>query len=429
MHSGGHQWGGPLEIIQDSSTSEDFERVSRGNAEWDRASATQQRHYGGAAGPRPDLDETQKGWLLGPPPERKKKKYVDLGCVVCSKKALKYTLWGIVVAFFVLALPTIIAISLPKRHPRPPPPDNYSVALHKALLFFNAQKSGKLPKNNGVPWRRDSGLDDGSKLTDVKGGLIGGYYDAGDNTKFHFPMSFAMTMLSWSVIKYEHKFQAAGEYDHVRTSSAGAPITSSALSTPPPPQSTKFTARLRIVLNPGYPSEENVCRAITMSPLSPCALTCNDFMSSNFTKGVIDVPGMNCGPYFIPTDVLRVSPFLRLVSFPGHVHHRGASTPNNKIKYSCTGGWKMARQPKKPNPNNITGAMVGGPNRFDQFQDSRTSFRLSQSRHLAGNAGLVAALVSLTTTGRSGVDNERNLLQHSRRFTPRPRPHHRRGKP
>lgn len=46
--------------------------------------------------------------------------------------------------------------------------------------------------------------------------LVGGYYDAGDNIKFHFPMSFAMTMLSWSVIEYEHKYRAIGEYDHVR---------------------------------------------------------------------------------------------------------------------------------------------------------------------------------------------------------------------
>lgn len=76
--------------------------------------------------------------------------------------------------------------------------------------------AGKLPMNNGIPWRRDSGLQDGSNLTDVKGGLIGGYYDAGDNIKFHFPMSFAMTMLSWSLIEYEHKYRDIGEYNHVR---------------------------------------------------------------------------------------------------------------------------------------------------------------------------------------------------------------------
>ncbi|GFQ07752.1 endoglucanase 12 [Phtheirospermum japonicum] len=62
----------------------------------------------------------------------------------------------------------------------------------------------------------DSGLQDGLNQTGFKGGFVGGYYDAEDNTKFHFPMSFAMTMLSWSVIEYEHKYEAIGEYDHVR---------------------------------------------------------------------------------------------------------------------------------------------------------------------------------------------------------------------
>ncbi|KAK3002763.1 hypothetical protein RJ639_019009 [Escallonia herrerae] len=115
-----------------------------------------------------------------------------------------------------LGLLIIIAKSLPKHKTRPPPPDKYTLALRKALLFFNAQKSGKLPKSNGIPWRGNSGLQDGSGLADVKGGLVGGYHDAGDNTKFHFPMSFAMTMLSWSVIEYEHKYRAIGEYNHIR---------------------------------------------------------------------------------------------------------------------------------------------------------------------------------------------------------------------
>lgn len=76
--------------------------------------------------------------------------------------------------------------------------------------------AGKLPKSNGVSWRGNSGLDDGKGLSDVKGGLVGGYYDAGDNIKFHFPMAYAMTMLSWSVIEYSHKYESIDEYDHVR---------------------------------------------------------------------------------------------------------------------------------------------------------------------------------------------------------------------
>ena len=32
--------------------------------------------------------------------------------------------------------------------------------------------------------------------------LVGGYYDAGDNVQFGFPMAFTTTMLSWSVIEF-----------------------------------------------------------------------------------------------------------------------------------------------------------------------------------------------------------------------------------
>lgn len=43
---------------------------------------------------------------------------------------------------------------------------NYKDALTKSILFLEAQRSGKLPPNNRVPWRGDSGLNDG-KLAGV----------------------------------------------------------------------------------------------------------------------------------------------------------------------------------------------------------------------------------------------------------------------
>ena len=60
---------------------------------------------------------------------------------------------------------------------------SYSKALELSLIFYEAQRSGKLPDNNRVPWRADSGLKDD---------VLGGYYDAGDHVKFGFPMA-AMT--------------------------------------------------------------------------------------------------------------------------------------------------------------------------------------------------------------------------------------------
>jgi hypothetical protein len=41
--------------------------------------------------------------------------------------------------------------------------------------------------------------------------LTGGYYDAGDNVKFGFPMAFTVTMLAWGVIEYKTQLQSANQ--------------------------------------------------------------------------------------------------------------------------------------------------------------------------------------------------------------------------
>ncbi|KAG9443443.1 hypothetical protein H6P81_014783 [Aristolochia fimbriata] len=195
-------WGGPLEInATDSATDDDR---SRNLQDLDRA----------ALSSRP-LDETQQSWLLGPG-EQKKKKYVDLGCIIVSRKLFVWTVGSILVCGFLAGLITLIVKTVPRHHHGRPPPDNYTQALHKALMFFNAQRSGPLPKHNNVSWRGNSCMKDGLSDSAVHRNLVGGYYDAGDAIKFNFPASFAMTMLSWSVIEYSHKYEAAGELNHIK---------------------------------------------------------------------------------------------------------------------------------------------------------------------------------------------------------------------
>lgn len=77
--------------------------------------------------------------------------------------------------------------------------------------------AGKLPKDNNVTWRGNSCMQDGKgEPGEFYKDLVGGYYDAGDAIKFNFPMSYAMTLLSWSVIEYSAKYEAAGELNHVK---------------------------------------------------------------------------------------------------------------------------------------------------------------------------------------------------------------------
>ncbi|XP_024536388.1 endoglucanase 6 [Selaginella moellendorffii] len=85
---------------------------------------------------------------------------------------------------------------------------DYGEALSKSILFYEAQRSGRLPDHQRVTWRSHSGLEDG-KASGVD--LSGGYYDAGDNVKFGLPMAFTITMLSWSVVEYRDQIAKSGE--------------------------------------------------------------------------------------------------------------------------------------------------------------------------------------------------------------------------
>ncbi|PIA34839.1 hypothetical protein AQUCO_03700250v1 [Aquilegia coerulea] len=88
---------------------------------------------------------------------------------------------------------------------------DYTDALAKSILFFEGQRSGKLPSNQRLAWRGDSALSDG---TPEHVDLVGGYYDAGDNVKFGLPMAFTTTMLAWSVIEFGSAMQ--GEIQNAR---------------------------------------------------------------------------------------------------------------------------------------------------------------------------------------------------------------------
>ncbi|XP_027098407.1 endoglucanase 8 [Coffea arabica] len=93
----------------------------------------------------------------------------------------------------------LIASSLLLHGPAVSGGQNYHDALKKSILFFEGQRSGELPPDQRVRWRKDSALHDGAS---AGVDLTGGYYDAGDNIKFGFPMAFTTTLLSWSIIDF-----------------------------------------------------------------------------------------------------------------------------------------------------------------------------------------------------------------------------------
>ncbi|KAK3581341.1 hypothetical protein CHS0354_016185 [Potamilus streckersoni] len=80
---------------------------------------------------------------------------------------------------------------------------DYAKALSLSILFYDAQRSGKLPPHNHIPWRGDSALHDGDNGHD----LSGGWYDAGDHVKFNFPMAMSTHTLLLGFIKFQDVYK------------------------------------------------------------------------------------------------------------------------------------------------------------------------------------------------------------------------------
>ena len=90
---------------------------------------------------------------------------------------------------------------------------NYAEALQKSVLFYEAQHSGPLAAWNRLDWKGASGLLDGK---DAGLDLTGGWYDAGDNVKFNFPMAGSATLLALGAIEYADAYNKSGQMIHLR---------------------------------------------------------------------------------------------------------------------------------------------------------------------------------------------------------------------
>ncbi|MBA0620806.1 hypothetical protein Godav_006480 [Gossypium davidsonii] len=582
----------------------------------DQSIQTGHRHYyDRSAYQSPLEDEVKQGWLLRPAMDMEMKRKKKKRCLNFNPTVLIRTLVVVAVLAGFVALVAFLATR--RHHHRPPPvQDNYTIALQRALMFFNAQRSGKLPANNHVSWRGDSCLDDGNGYLN---GLEGGYYDGGDAVKYSFPASFAMTMLSWSVLEYSAKYETAGELNHVKdiirwgtdyllktfnssadtidkivlqvgkNSSENCWIRPESINYPRPviPCSTcpalaaemaaalaaasivfkddhkyskklvhgadilfKFAtkgegeryaggsdppsnfynssgfwdefvwggawmycatgnssyidlvtspglakhaeavwggpdhgvhgwdnkhagaqllmSRLRMFLDFGYPYEEMLKNFHEQISEIICSYLpgSNNFKRTN--GGLIELnhgkpkplqyvtnaaflatlyadyleatltPGWQCGAKFYPKDAFRdfaktqidyiLGRNLRHMSyvvgfsdhFPQYVHHKGASIPGYIKHQSCQEGLRW-KESKKPNPNTIVGAMVGGPDKHDGFQDNRSNYNFTEPT-IAGNAGLVAALVALSDGSKTGIDKNTMFYAIPPFSMPRPPP-------
>lgn len=83
--------------------------------------------------------------------------------------------------------------------------------------------------------------------------------------------------------------------------------------------------------------------------------------------------------------------------YPVHVHHKGASIALVFSLHSgvgCTQGFESWYNRLEPNPNVISGGLVGGPGKNDDYTDDRSNYEQSEPK-LSGTAPLVGIFAKL----------------------------------
>ena len=90
----------------------------------------------------------------------------------------------------------------PQPTPRPLSPGvgKYTEVLKLGTQFFMAQRSGQLPSDYPIGWRRSSHLNDA---------VVGGFYDAGDTLKINFPLATTVSYIAWAMLNFPRAFDAA----------------------------------------------------------------------------------------------------------------------------------------------------------------------------------------------------------------------------
>ncbi|GAB1520078.1 hypothetical protein RhiTH_003151 [Rhizoctonia solani] len=90
------------------------------------------------------------------------------------------------------------------------PKYNYAEVIHKSLLFYHSQRSGRLGPNRRLAWRGDSCLN---CIGTYGEDLTGGYYEAANTMKWGLPLAWTVTQLAWNVYAFPDGFKAVNEHD------------------------------------------------------------------------------------------------------------------------------------------------------------------------------------------------------------------------
>lgn len=121
-------------------------------------------------------------------------------------------------------------------------------------------------------------------------------------------------------------------------------------------------------------------------------------------SGLIDHNSLCQVDYILGENPLKMSYMVGYgPRYPQRIHHRGSSIPSvasHPSRIDCQGGFQYLNS-NSPNPNVLTGAVVGGPDQNDAFPDDRNDYARSEPATYI-NAALVGPLAYLVGSYGSG---------------------------
>lgn len=87
------------------------------------------------------LDEIEQSWLLEPQESKQNQSMlIDLGCIECPRRWFWWIVSGFWSCVVIIGLSILAWKLAPEGHQDVAAPDGYSLALRKALTFFDIQK-------------------------------------------------------------------------------------------------------------------------------------------------------------------------------------------------------------------------------------------------------------------------------------------------
>ncbi|KAM7275123.1 hypothetical protein ACFE04_016989 [Oxalis oulophora] len=237
---------------------------------------------------------------------------------------------------------------------------NYKEALTKSILFFEGQRSGKLPSSQRMTWRKDSALSDGS------------------------------TMNAFLVQKVQQLHEYKGHADNFICSIIPGTHTSTAQYTPGGLLFKMSDSNMQYVTSTSFLLLAYAKYLTSANSVVNCGGT-------TITAKQIRTIAKKQVDYLLGDNPLKMSYMVGYgPRFPERIHHRGSSLPSvvsHPAKIGCQAGFDVLNS-QSPNPNILVGAVVGGPDENDKFPDQRTDYAQSEPATYI-NAPLVGALAYL----------------------------------